>query len=201
MELALATQSIAPTIIVASAETASLLHKNTTLGAIGNVEKAANYLQSQAFTNGRMPTDTLVARLNMPTKASVGTTPGKLRLLFVSERVGASTPALSSADLSDIRIYTGARLIYALTAAKVAGAVTQSHLYDYRREEGPSSKHGHFGAPLGSVEVKLVDTSGAKNTDEKALGYIVVKGPAVVGGECKLERVATFRDDNTLAYA
>src|SRR5204863_2565234 len=77
-----------------------------------------------------------------------------LRLLFVSHRAdGDPQKQLTSDQLTDLRIFTGARVIYALTAAEVAGAVTQTNAYDYRRHLGPS----HFGAPMNSVEVKLTD--------------------------------------------
>jgi acyl-CoA synthetase (AMP-forming)/AMP-acid ligase II len=134
-----------------------------------------------------MPTDTLLTRLNAPKRAAIGTTPGKLRLLFVSERTGVNTPPLSSTDLSDLRIYTGARLVYALTAAKVAGAVAQTNIYDYRRGVTPSNKHSHFGIPLSCLEVKLVDTPSHKTTDEHSIGEIVVTGPSVAGGEVSLD--------------
>ncbi|KAK5122519.1 hypothetical protein LTR16_004069, partial [Cryomyces antarcticus] len=131
----------------------------------------------------------------------VGSTPGKLRLLFVSERVGAGSPPLTSEQLSDLRVFTGARVIYALTAAQVAGAVSQTSIFDYRREEGRSGKHSHFGIPLSSVEVKLVDTLTHRTTDKgNPEGEITVLGPAVAGGKAALGVMGTFRADHTLAY-
>jgi hypothetical protein len=124
-----------------------------------------------------MPGDTFFTRINAPHRAAIGNTPGKLRLLLVSERAGAETPPLSSNDLSDLRIFTGARVIYALTAAPVAGAVAQSSMFDYRREGGSRNKHGHFGAPLSSVEVKLVDTATHKTTDDSAKGEVCLASP------------------------
>jgi hypothetical protein len=165
-----------------------------------------------------MPTDTFLTRLNAPHRAAIGTTPGKLRLLFIADRAGSETPPLSSHDLSDIRIFTGARVVYALTDARVAGAVAQSSMYDYRREGAAKNKHSHFGVPLSCVEVKLVDTDVHKTTDQSARGevgllffhhktlemltfaQIVVTGSSVSGGEVKLGVAGTFRDDCTLAY-
>jgi hypothetical protein len=138
------------------------------------------------LTAGRLPTDTLLTKLNAPTRATIGTTPGKLRLVFVSERAGLNTPPLSSEDLSDLRIYTKARLVYALTAAKVAGAVAQTNIYDYRRGTTPSNKHNHFGAPISCVEIKLKDTPHHKTTDEQSIGELVVTGSSVAGGEVSL---------------
>lgn len=102
--------------------------------------------------------------------------------------------------MSDLRIYTQARVVYALTAARVAGAVAQTNIYDYRVENTHSSKHGHFGVPLSSVEVKVRDTPNHKTTEEQASGELVVSGSSVAGGEASLGFNATFRDDHTLAY-
>jgi hypothetical protein len=69
-----------------------------------------------------------------------------------------------------MRIFTGARVLYALTAAKVAGALFQTHAYDYRRDSGPS----HFGPPLSSVEIKLVglqENAGASAREGKVLHF------------------------------
>ena len=151
------------------------------------------------LTAGRLPTDNLLTKLNAPKRAAVGTTPGKLRLVFVSERQGLNTPPLSSEDLSDLRIFTKARVVYALTTAKVAGAVAQTNIYDYRRETA-SNKHSHFGVPLSCVEIKLKDTPHLKTTDEQTAGELVVTGSSVVGGEVHLGVNATIREDHTLAY-
>ena len=124
----------------------------------------------------------------------MGTSPGKLRLLFVSERAGLNTPPLSSEDLSDLRIYTKARVIYALTAAKVAGAVTQTNMYDYRRGLTPSNKHSHFGVPLSCLEIKLKDNGPHKTTDEQNAGQVVVTGASVAGGETALGVNGTLCD-------
>ena len=58
---------------------------------------------------------------------------------------------LSSELLADLRIFTGARVVYALTAPGIAGAVCQTHIFDYRRH----SNAAHFGPPLSSVEIVL----------------------------------------------
>lgn len=133
-----------------------------------------------------MPTDNFLSKLNEPTRAAIGTTPGKLRLVFVSERAGLNTPPLSSEELSDLRIYTKARVVYALTAAKVAGAVTQTNMYDYRTGLTPPNKHSHFGIPLSSLEIKLKDTASHKTTDEQSVGEVLVTGPSVAGGVASL---------------
>ncbi|CAI6305793.1 unnamed protein product [Periconia digitata] len=200
VDLTLATRSIAPTIAVVSAATAAKLHSTTATSVTGGLKKLAHSAETRALALGRLPTDSLFSRLNAPTRADIGSTPGKLRLLFVAERAGLNTPPLTSEDLSDLRIYSKARVIYALTAGAVAGAVTQTNLYDYRREATPSTKHSHFGVPLSCLEVKLKDTASHKTTDEQAVGEILVTGASVAGGEAALGVNGTFRDDHTLAY-
>lgn len=135
---------------------------------------------------GRLPTENFLSRLNAPVRALIGTTPGKLRLLFVSDRAGLNTPPLSPKDLSDLRIYTNARVVYALTASQVAGAVAATHVYDYRIGLTPASSHSHFGVPLSCVEIKVKDTPQHKTSDERAIGELVVVGASVVGGEAAL---------------
>jgi hypothetical protein len=158
VDITLATRSIAPTVIVISPESAAKLHSTTNSSITSGPKKFAHQLETRMLTAGRLPTDTFLTRLNAPSRATIGTTPGKLRLVFVSERAGLNTPPLSSEDLSDLRIYTKARIVYALTAAKVAGAIAQTNVYDYRRGLAPSNKHSHFGVPLSSLEIKLKDT-------------------------------------------
>ncbi|KAJ6197904.1 hypothetical protein J3E72DRAFT_216065 [Bipolaris maydis] len=199
VDLTLATRSVAPTATVVSAETAAKLHSTTKSSAIGAAKKLAHYLESRMLAAGRLPTDSFLTKLNAPARAEIGTTPGKLRLMFVSERQGLNTPPLSSEDLSDLRIYTKARIVYALTTAKVAGAVAQTNMYDYRSDSA-SNKHSHFGIPLSCVEIKLKDTAQHKTTDEQVVGELVVAGWSVAGGQVSLGVNATIRDDHTLAY-
>ena len=100
--------------------------------------------------------------------------------------------------LSDLRIFTRARICYALTAAKVAGAVAQTNVFDYRREEG--SGCSLFGIPLSSVEVKVANTDDSQLGHTKPSGEIVVSGPAVSGdADVKLGVQGMFREDGTLA--
>lgn len=169
VDLVLACRSIAPTIIVASADTAAKLHAETAEKGTGPLAKLACWIQSRALEAGRMPVDSFFTRMNAPKTAAIGTTPGKLRLIFVAEKAGIDTPALSSNQLSDLRIFMSARPVYALTAAKVAGAVAQTMMYDYRRD---GYNQSHFGLPMSSVEVKLVDKGEAKTTEETTRGEV-----------------------------
>lgn len=186
VDLVLASRSIAPTIAVISAESAAKLHSTTTTSINSGLRKLAHYLESRTLASGRLPTESFLSRLNAPARAPVGNIPGKLRLLFISERAGQNTPPLTATDLSDLRVYTSARVIYALTAAKVAGAVAQTNVYDYRTGDLGANKHSHFGVPVSSIEVKLKDTTTHKTTDEQTAGELTVTGPSVAGGEASL---------------
>lgn len=122
--------------------------------------------------------------------------------------------SLTAKQLSDFRILTHARIINALSDPKVAGAIAQTHVFDYRvREvtsEDGSSAASHFGPPVSCVEVKLLDEEEERRGGKRLAGRLVVEGPAVVGGggrdsgygRAELGRVAmTMTDSNTLAYA
>ncbi|PIA91411.1 hypothetical protein CB0940_09826 [Cercospora beticola] len=198
VDLALARRGVAPTVIIASAETLAKLHQQETGALSSGLQKFGKYSQDQTIAAGRLPTDGLLFKLLAPKSGS--TEPGKLRLILTSDRLGAGSPPLTSTMLSDLRIFTRSRIIYALTAPQVAGAVSQTNVFDYRRVDGAA--HGHFGVPLSSVEVKLLspeDDSRVGGSEPK--GQLAVIGPAVVGGRAQLNVQARIREDGTVAYA
>ena len=124
---------------------------------------------------------------------------GNPRLFYVYSHASRDSVPLSLTDFAEIRNVTHARTIHALTAPKVAGAVAQTNIFDYRRDK-PFHQRSHYGAPLSSVEVKLVaDNGDLEFRDEMPVGKPVVAGPAVVGGETTLDVVATIRADHALA--
>ncbi|KAL3423032.1 Long chain acyl-CoA synthetase 7, peroxisomal 1 [Phlyctema vagabunda] len=200
-DLVLATQGAAPTVIVASSSTLAKTHAETAQKLnSSSLYKGIHWLQTRTLVqNGVMPVASFLSRMYDSLRPVIGTTPGKLRLIYVSDQAGAESTPLSGRILSDLRIYTGARVIYALTASKVAGAVSQTGMYDYRITD-PTEKYSHFGAPLSSVEVFFKDTKDHKTTDESAAGEIVARGPAVVGGEAALGVSGRLLSDHTLAY-
>jgi len=198
-DLTLATHGIAPTIIVASAGTLAKVHSETTAKLNSSLYQLVHWLQTRTLLQkGVMPVASTLSSMYDSLRPTIGSAPGKLRLIYVPEQPGANQPPLSSQELSDLRIYTGSRIIYALTSPNVAGAVTQTGLYDYRIDE-PSAKYSHFGAPVTSVEVFFKDTKDHKTTDEAAAGEIYVRGPAVVGKEASLGISGRMKDDHTLA--
>ena len=74
--------------------------------------------------------------------------------------------------LANLRAYTGARVINALTHDQVAGAVSQTNPLDYRQL-------AHFGPPLSCVEIWLEEVEGKDIGGEEPIGELIVKGPAV----------------------
>ena len=172
LDLALATQGIAPTIIVASPTTLAETHLETARKLNSTIYRFIHWSQTRSLVqDGVMPIATMFSRLYDSLRPIIGTTPGKLRLIFVAEQVGTDCTPLSAETLSDLRIYTGARIIYALTSANVAGAVTQTGIYDYRVDDG-TEKYSHFGAPVTSVEVLFKDTKDHKTTDNASAGEV-----------------------------
>lgn len=171
-DLDVATRGIAPTIIAASPYTVLKTHDATAQSLSSVISRNVHRAQTSSLAStGAMPASSFLGRLNDNLRPAIGTQPGKLRILYIAERAGAGagTPPLSSAVLSDLRVFTGARIIYALTAAKVAGAVAQTQLYDYRVFDDRCS---HFGPPLTSTEVFLKDMPEHKTSDSESRGEV-----------------------------
>jgi len=169
-DLAIATRGIAPTILVATPAALLKTHQETSNNFSSLIARNLHWLQTRKLTQeGVMPAASVISSYYDRLRPSIGAEPGKLRLIYTAERVGAGTPQLSSAVLSDLRAYTGARIMYALTAAKVAGAATQTQFYDYRVFE---DKCSHFGPPLTSTEILFKDTDEYKTTDELSKGEV-----------------------------
>lgn len=171
MDLTTATRGIAPTVLVAAPQTLLKTHDQATAKVSSFLTSKIHWLQTRALTqSGVMPAASFITSLNDSLRPAIGRTPGKLRLVYTAERAGSgTTPPLSTVVLSDLRIFLGARIIYALSAAKVAGAVAQTQFYDYRVDEEPIS---HFGPPVTSVEILLKDTISHKTTEEKSEGEV-----------------------------
>ena len=164
VDFALATVGVSPTVIIASSRTMSQYHDKFMEPHSGIISSIARWLQVRNLEAGVMPSHGLFSQL-----ANIGPTAelslDKLRLLCISHRADADPQdRLTCGQLTDLRIFTGARVVYALTGPGVAGAISQTNIYDYRRFLGPN----HFGAPLSSVEVLLADIP----SDEKLEGKV-----------------------------
>ncbi|GAO16112.1 uncharacterized protein UV8b_02508 [Ustilaginoidea virens] len=198
-DLALATRGIAPTVIVASPASLLRVHEESIRRLGGGLAKLSHTISTNTLTKrGVLAVKNSLSTFAAAAHPCLGTTPGKLRIIYVAERIGGDAPLLSSQILSDLRIFTGARIVYALAAARVAGAVTQTALFDYRVNP---SVEAHFGVPLSSVEVYFKNMGDYTTTDDVVQGEIVARGPCVSGGEARLGIAGKLNDDNTLSYA
>lgn len=170
-DLVLATQGVAPTVIVASPQTLVKTHQESTAKNGSLLAQAAHSLSTRTLQEGVFAPGNFLSGFASGARPAIGKTPGKLRLVYVGERAGASggSAQLDATALSDLRVFTGARVVYALTAARVAGAVSQTALFDYR--VGKDGK-GHFGAPVTSVELLLKDSGAHKTTDNDVAGEV-----------------------------
>ncbi len=175
-------QGVTPTIVIAGTQTLSTYCKNRERKELTNHIAIGHWWKSRSLKAGVMPKSSATA---------------KPRLIYTYDSPTASTVPLSPTDLFNLRLFTGARIVYAFTDSRVAGAVSQTNILDYAKRIGD---HGHFGPPLSCVEMKLKDTENRKSEGAKALGQLVVSGPAVVGGEVVSDQVMAMTDENTLAY-
>jgi hypothetical protein len=179
--------SVAPTIVVASAQTMLSDMKEKTAANIGNMAKIQYALGARALAAGHMSNPNTLENKAGP------------RIIYISTSASSESTFLTFKQLNDVRLVTGARTIYALTVPNVAGAIAQTSIFDYRLTDYPNQL-SHFGAPTSSVEIKLVDTASSKIDDDKdPVGHIIVKGPAVVSGETKIEVMGRIREDQTFA--
>lgn len=171
---------IKPSIIIASAATMSKAHGRLTDGDKGVFSRIRRSRHASSLAAGKMRLNGLQS----------------LRLIYVS--AGPSSASLKAQDLNDLRIFTGSRIIHSLVLPQVAGAVAQTSPMDYRIGDQPT-KMSHFGAPLSSVEIKVVGDQGQiLDDDYKPVGSLMIAGPAVVGGSTTTNMRATFGDDQTL---
>ncbi|KAG5997719.1 hypothetical protein E4U52_003118 [Claviceps spartinae] len=197
-DLALATQGVSPTVIVASPAALLRSHEESIRKLSGSLAKLSHSLSIKTLTQrGVHAASNALSAFAAGARLRVGTTPGKLRLVFTAERIGAHTPLLPCQVLSDLRVLSGARIIYALSAARVAGSVTQTAMFDYRVSADVKT---HFGAPTTSVEIYMKDLGSHKTTDDVVEGEIIVRGPCVSGGEAQLGVSGRLNEDNTLSY-
>jgi len=197
VDLTLAAAGLAPTIIAASSNTLSRYHKKDIAPQSGLLTSVGRWSQANALKAGNMPgTNALIgAGISKPTAASKL---DKLRLIFASYRSGVQqSTQLSPEVLEDLRIFTGARIAYAFTAAPVAGAISQTNIYDYRN----TGRVSHFGPPLSCLELKVVDGDDKAADEGTPHGKIVVEGPSVVGGSANLGIAGTFSSESTLSLA
>lgn len=187
----IALRTVSPTVVIAPTQTMTKAYHDWKAAASSVPQKIRNWLTARSLSSGIMPEPSSI--------------PPKPRLIYISNRLGGLTgaPPLEPYELLGLRILTGARIIYALTEPSVAGAIAQTNLLDYRHHANEISRHAHFGPPLSSVEVKLIEVQARKAHEEDATpwGHVDVSGPAVVGGHSRIPISMTLTDSHTLAYA
>ena len=90
----------------------------------------------------------------MPPKTpSIGNPLSHLRVLLIPQSI--TSPAnsrLNSSTLHSLRSHLKCRIGYALTAPQVAGAISQTNLFDYRDKGGRTV---NLGPPVSSGEVHV----------------------------------------------
>jgi AMP-binding enzyme len=181
-DLTFATSQISPTVVIVTAESAAKLHTDSSPAVQSGIGLVAHRSQSQTLAGGNMPLSSIITTMSGNTKAKLGAKPDYLRLVYITEKAHSINPSLSSRELSDLRIFTGAHVVYALTAAPVAGAIAQTHYYDYRVHD--DAKRSHFGGPLGSLEVRLIDTEHHRTNDDVVEGEVCFR-PVHIAGSAK----------------
>lgn len=186
----IALRTVSPTVVIASTHTMTKAYHDWKAAAPSLPQKVGHWLTARSLSSGIMPKPSSI--------------PPKPRLIYISNRLGGPADAapLEPYELFELRILTGARIVYALTEPSVAGAIAQTNLLDYRHHANELSRHAHFGPPLSSVEIKLIEVHARKADEEDATpwGHVDVSGPAVVGGHSRFPISMTFTDSHTLAY-
>lgn len=186
----IAFQTVSPTVVIASTQTMTNAYHGWKAAKPSLPQQLRHWLAARSLSSGIMPKPSSI--------------PPKPRLIYISNRLGgpADAPPLEPYELFELRILTGARIIYALTEPSIAGAIAQTNLLDYRNHANELSRHAHFGPPLSSVEVKLIEVHARKADEEDVTpwGHVDVSGPAVIGGHSRIPISMTFTDSGTLAY-
>jgi hypothetical protein len=177
-----------PTVVVATYEVVSLLSQ-VVLGfrrdsTISSIKLSLN--ESKLF-GGRLPVG-----LNEVRKVISN----KLRLLYVT--VHPDERPVSSYSLLLLRAGLGSHIVYSLGSPRAFGPIAQTHIHDYRVDDGKGTGTGHFGAPLGGVEIKLSGLSEGGSIHGK-IGNVEISGPIVAGKDwVKTESRAKWRKDGCL---
>ncbi|KAI5287873.1 hypothetical protein KEM54_005661 [Ascosphaera aggregata] len=194
VNLALASEVVSPTVIAATSEAVHDFYAEYLSPSSGILTRIGCFLRQISLDRGVFPANGGTTRLT-----SLSLAPS-VRLLLISQRVdGDIDSILTPQVLSDLRTVLGVRVVYALTAPYVFGAISQTNPFDYRR-----GVKVHFGPPASSLELKVVDGSGGKQVrvgETVMEGDIHVSGPSVSGGNRNLGVPGRINEDYTLSLA
>jgi hypothetical protein len=177
-----------PTVVVVSNQQINLLHqtilgfrRESTMSSI-RLSLNQNKLSSGRLSNGD--------------KNIKNTFSTNLRLMYVSVR--PETKPVPSHILDFLRAGLGSHVIYALGSPYAFGPIAQTHIHDYRTDDYGESGFGHFGAPVGGVEIKLTGINDEGTVLGKS-GQVNINGPIVAGtGWRATELKAHWRKDGCL---
>ena len=134
-------KGIHPTIIVALPPTLARLHTDNQKHVSGTVSKYLHDRQLKMLENGSMP------------KATVALRDVRLIYTYDNSTTYPGSASLTAAQLRDLRIFTGAKFVFAHTAPKqVAGAVSQTNLLDYSNHGLDLDARSHLGPPRSEAQ-------------------------------------------------
>lgn len=168
VDFALATKGVSPTVIIASSKTISGYHDQVMAPRAGLISFLGRWMQARTLDAGVMPSHSFFNQL-VHVAPTAELSLEKLRLLCISHRIDADPATrLTTEQMTDLRIYMNARIVYALTGPGIAGAITQTNVFDYRNLGG----WNHFGAPLSSTEITLTGIAEDGTTDENPQGQV-----------------------------
>lgn len=187
-------QSNSPTVLITSDTSVARLHKSIMAAPRSLAGLLKLLVRRHVLGNGNMFANTVVAELIGD--AGIPQPSKRLRLIHTAHSVENKGQLMQTAMLNDIRACTNAHICHALKAAGVAGAITQSNIYDYRADL--HHKRAHLGVPVPSTEILLQNEDDNEVSSTRPRGNLVVLGPAVVGKSAKLDLKVTIQDDYTL---
>ena len=182
---------VIPTIVLASPETLTRHLEDVAQKPKSITRRFREWQATRSLISGSFP--------------KIPSLPPFARLIFTTHSADL-TRSLDSNQLLQLRVVTGSRIVHALINPRVAGAVTQTHVYDYRTQGITSpddDQSSHFGPPLSCLDIKLLETKQYQwDGDGMQAGHLSVEGPAVPNGIVKIKEPAlmAITEQNTLAY-
>jgi hypothetical protein len=178
-------------VVVADYQIANLLNQ-TVLGwrRESTLSSIKLTLNQGKLTSGRLPVGLNVVRKSISTK---------LRLLYFT--VQPHSRPVFSYHLDLLRAGLGSHIVYAFGSPMAFGPIAQTHIHDYRTDSSADSGYGHFGAPIGGVELKISGISDEGSVHGK-VGSLEMTGPIVAAkGWVHTGVKAKWRRDGCLEVA
>jgi hypothetical protein len=163
-------RQLQPTVVVATSQVASLISQTVLGWRRGSTFSSIKLsLNLSKLSRGRLPVGLKEVRK---------TVSDKLRLLYIT--IQPDTKPVPSSHLELLRAGLGSHIICALGSPWAFGPIAQTHLHDYRTDSNEGHGLGHFGPPLGGVEIKLSGITEGGSVHGK-VGTVEIRGPTVAG--------------------